>query len=146
MHFVNGFKVEDSRQNMYWGKNKDEIIYCAAALGIVMNATTLKQRYLGAGSLNSITAHVDDIMALGVCPERKNVVTGSLGSNPLILVWNSETMEITARANLGRNTRAVSTIRFSKEGEHFFCTDKHNDSNVYCFETKTGKLLAQSSC
>jgi len=23
LQFVNGFKVEDSRQNMFWGKNKD---------------------------------------------------------------------------------------------------------------------------
>lgn len=50
--FVNGFKIEDSRQNMFWGKNPDEIIYCAAALGIVMNANTLNQRYMGAGLLS----------------------------------------------------------------------------------------------
>ncbi len=49
LSFVNGFKLEDSRQNMFWGKNPDEIIYCAAALGIVMNANTLAQRYMGAG-------------------------------------------------------------------------------------------------
>lgn len=72
-------------------------------------------------------------MALGICPKRKLVVTGSLGSRPLIIVWDSETMEVKASTNLGRNTRAVSSIRFSKDGKYFFCTDKHNDSNVYCF-------------
>lgn len=49
LSFVNGFKIEDSRQNMFWGKNPDEIIYCAAAVGIVMNANTLAQRYMGTG-------------------------------------------------------------------------------------------------
>lgn len=49
LSFVNGFKIEDSRQNMFWGKNPDEIIYCAAALGIVMNVKTLAQKYMGAG-------------------------------------------------------------------------------------------------
>ena len=49
LSFVNGFKIEDSRQNMFWGKNPDEIIYCAAALGIVMNVNNLNQKYLGAG-------------------------------------------------------------------------------------------------
>lgn len=49
LSFVNGFKIEDSRQNMFWGKNPDEIVYCAAALGIVMNVKTLNQRYMGAG-------------------------------------------------------------------------------------------------
>ena len=55
-------------------------------------------------------------------------------------------MEIKSRATLGRNTRAVSTIRFSKDGKHFFCTDKHNDSNVYCFETDTGKKVGENKC
>lgn len=50
------------------------------------------------------------------------------------------------RAKLGRNTRAVSTIRFSKDGKYFFCTDKHNDSNVYCFKTDGAQLVGQNKC
>jgi hypothetical protein len=34
---------------MFWGKNKDEIIYPAAAIGVVMNINTLKQRFFGDG-------------------------------------------------------------------------------------------------
>lgn len=49
LEFINGFKVEDSRQNMFWGHNPNEIVYCAAAVGVVMNSNTLKQRYMGAG-------------------------------------------------------------------------------------------------
>lgn len=146
LEFVNGFKVEDSRQNMFWGHKPDEIVYCAAAVGIVMNANTLKQRYMGAGENKVVDGHTDDIMALGVCPQRKLVVTGSLGARPLILVWNSDTMEIKARTNLGRNTRAVSSIRFSKDGKYFFCTDKHNDSNVYCFKAEDASLIGQNKC
>ena len=131
---------------MFWGKNKDEIIYCAAAIGINMNVNTLNQKYMGAGEKSSTNGHTDDIMSLGVCPNRKLVVTGSLGSRPLILVWDSESMEVIARAKLGRNTRAVSTIRFSKDGKYFFCSDKHNDSNVYCFEAQTAKLVGQNKC
>ena len=144
--FINGFKVEDSRQNMFWGKNKDEIIYPAAAIGVVMNVNTLKQRYMGTGVNKEAKGHTDDIVSLGVCPNRKRVVTGSIGARPLILVWDSDSMEIIARANLGRNTRAVSTIRFSHDGKHFFCSDKHNDSNVYCFETDSAKLIGQNKC
>lgn len=48
--FINGFKVEDSRQNMFWGKNKDQIVYCAAAIGISMNVNTLNQRFMGTGN------------------------------------------------------------------------------------------------
>ena len=131
---------------MFWSKKKDEIIYCAAAVGVAMDVNTLKQRYMGAGENGQVNGHTDDIMSLGVCPERKLVVTGSLGSRPLILVWNSETMEVIARTKLGRNTRAVSSIRFSKDGKHFFCTDKHNDSNVYCFNSADAQLVGQNKC
>lgn len=55
-------------------------------------------------------------------------------------------MEIVARTNLGRNTRAVSTIRFSRDGKLFFCTDKHNDSNVYCFQADSGTLIGTNKC
>lgn len=85
-------------------------------------------------------------MSLGICPKRKFVVTGSLGARPDILVWDSESMAVIARNKLGRNTRAVSTIRFSKDGKLFFCTDKHNDSNVYCFKADTAELCGQNKC
>lgn len=101
---------------------------------------------MGAGENKVVDGHTDDIMALGVCPQRKLVVTGSLGSRPLIVVWDSHTMEIIAKTNLGRNTRAVSSIRFSKDGKYFFCTDKHNDSNVYCFNAADATLLGTSKC
>ena len=131
---------------MFWGKNKDEITYCAAAVGVVMNVNSLKQRFMGAGEQKVVKGHTDDIMSLGLSPDRKLVVTGSLGSRPDILVWDSDSMEVIARTKLGRNTRAVSSIRFSKDGAHFFCTDKHNDSNVYCFETADAKLVGQNKC
>jgi len=131
---------------MFWGKNPDEIVYCAAALGVVMNANTLKQRYLGAGLTNEVDGHTDDIMALGLDPKRKLCVTGSLGARPDILVWDTESMKVIARTKLGRNTRAVSSIRFSKDGKYFFCTDKHNDSNVYAFKADTAALIGQNKC
>jgi len=55
-------------------------------------------------------------------------------------------MKVIAKTKLGRNTRAVSSIRFSKDGKYFFCTDKHNDSNVYAFKTETAELVGQNKC
>lgn len=98
-----------------------------------MNVNTLTQKYMGAGNKDEVDGHTDDIISLGLCPKRELVVTGSLGARPDILVWDSSSLKVLHRAKLGRNTRAVSTIRFSKDGKLFFCTDKHNDSNVYCF-------------
>ena len=131
---------------MFWGKNKDEITYCAAAIGVVMNAGNLKQRYMGAGEQKTAKGHTDDIMALGLSPDRKMVITGSLGARPEIIIWDSDSMEVADRTKLGRNTRAVSSIRFSRDGKYFFCSDKHNDSNVYCYEVAGAKLVGQNKC
>ena len=54
-----------------------------------MNVNTLNQRYMGAGLVSESQGFTDDIMALGVCPKRKFVVSGSLGSRPDIIVWDS---------------------------------------------------------
>lgn len=131
---------------MFWSHTKDEIIFPAAALGIVMNVNSLKQRFMGTGVNKEANGHTDNVLTLGVDPSRKRVVTGSIGARPAIIVWDADTMEILSRTNLGRNTRAVTALRFSRDGKLFFCGDKHNDSNVYCFETATGQLLGQSKC
>jgi hypothetical protein len=55
-------------------------------------------------------------------------------------------MQVIAKTKLSRNTRAISSIRFSKNGEHFFCTDKHNNSNVYAYKTRTLELLGRNRC
>lgn len=53
-----------------------------------MNIKTLKQRYMGTGVNKEAKGHTDDIVSLGICPNRKLAVTGSLGARPLILVWD----------------------------------------------------------
>jgi WD40 repeat protein len=146
LQFINGFHVEDSRKNIFWGTKPNSIIYCAAGVGVNMDCTTLKQKFMGAGDIKSAKGHTDDIMALGVSPDRKLVITGSLGAQPEIIIWGSDSMEIKGRTKLGRNTRAISTIRFSKNGKLFFCSDKHNDSNVYCFDIETMKPKGSEKC
>lgn len=111
-----------------------------------MNTNTLKQRFMGTGVNKEANGHTDNVLTLGVDINRKRVVTGSLGARPAIIVWDADTMEIISRTNLGRNTRAVSALRFSRDGKYFFCADKHNDSNVYCFETETGQLMGTNKC
>lgn len=101
---------------------------------------------MGTGVNKQANGHTDNVVALGVDPNRKRVVTGSIGARPLIIVWDADTMQIISRTNLGRNTRAVSSLRFSRDGKLFFCSDKHNDSNVYCFETDTGSLVGTNKC
>ena len=143
LKFVNGYKVEDARNVVFFGSNSSTIIYPAAAVGIVMDTNTLKQQFMGAGNTKTAKGHTDDITCLAVNKDRSLAVTGSLGKQPLLLVWSTSTMEVKARTNLSRNTMAVSTVKFSADGKYIFCTDKSTSANVYCYNAADLKLVAQ---
>lgn len=37
LEYVNGYRCEDSRSNLFWANNADEVVYMTAAIGVVMN-------------------------------------------------------------------------------------------------------------
>ena len=43
-------------------------MYCTAAVGVNMDTTTLKQKFMGAGNIKNTNGHTDDILALGIDP------------------------------------------------------------------------------
>lgn len=89
LSFVNGYKVDDARSVIYYGASDSTIIYPAAAVGIVMNTKTLEQKFMGAGNTKTANGHVDDITCLALSPNKKLAVTGSLGKQPLLLLWDT---------------------------------------------------------
>jgi hypothetical protein len=44
---------------------------------------------MGAGLATKTNGHISDIMSLGVCPERKLCLTGSSGTFPDIILWDT---------------------------------------------------------
>lgn len=70
-----GYRCHDTRNNVKYSPS-GEIVYHVAATGVVLDTTTNKQKFL--------FEHNDDI----ICMDMRNnmVVTGQLGSNPLICV------------------------------------------------------------
>lgn len=42
LEFVNGYRAEDSRQNLFWTNTPNQLVYMTAAIGVVMDATTNK--------------------------------------------------------------------------------------------------------
>ena len=59
------------------------LVYNAAALGIVLDIETNTQKYFN--------KHNDDITAIDMAPDGFTIATGELGAKPLICVWNGET-------------------------------------------------------
>jgi WD40 repeat protein len=70
-----------------------EIVYYAAAVGIVYNKATHTQRFF--------MGHDDDIQCLAVHPNRLWVATGQMGKDPAVLVWDSGSMQQLVKINHG---------------------------------------------
>lgn len=49
LEYVNGYRCEDSRQNLFFTKSPNEIVYMTAAIGVVMNIQENKQQFYGFG-------------------------------------------------------------------------------------------------
>jgi len=141
LEYVYGFRCVDSRQNLYYTQNPDEVVYMAGAVGIVLSKSTNTQRFFGAGDNKTVSAHDDDITALAIHPEKDIVATGQLGKNPKICVWQSSDLVMLSHFLQGRDTRAVTTLAFSPDGNLLSAADNHNDHNVRVWDWRKGTLL-----
>ena len=62
-----------------------ELVYYSAAVGIVFNTLTNKQRFF--------IGHDDDIRCIALHPNGWIAATGQMGKNPSVYIWNVRTME-----------------------------------------------------
>jgi WD40 repeat protein len=68
---------------------------------------------------------------------REWAVTGQVGKSPAIFVWNTSTAEKMGRWKLNKNSRAVSACAISSDMKYIAVADKHNDHNIFVFDTST---------
>lgn len=83
--------------------NSDEILFSAAAVGVVMNVHTKKQKFLGAGDLSELSAHSDEILSISVSQNRTRIATAEISTNPLVCVWDPESLGLICKFRVGEN-------------------------------------------
>jgi len=49
LEYIYGYRCFDTRQNVFYTSNANEIAYMAAAVGITLNTSANTQRFMGAG-------------------------------------------------------------------------------------------------
>ena len=106
LQWVHGYRAQDSTNNLRYTA-KGEIVYPAAALGVLFNSKKWSQRYM--------FAHTDDVIALAIHPDGVHVATGQMGKRPTIVVWNTDTMAPVVTLQ-GLHRRAVCQLDFSADG------------------------------
>jgi WD40 repeat protein len=137
LEHVYGFRGQDTRNNLsYTGDG--EILFTAAALGIVVDPTTNKQQFM--------SEHSDDIISIATSDVKKKrrafsyVATGEIGRNPKIIVWESRGMT-SLQTLSGVHQRGVSQLSFSPSGLLLASVGLDILNTLVLHEWKTGVML-----
>lgn len=145
LHFVHGYRCEDSRQNVYYNSQGDTV-YMTAALGVILNPYERKQTFFGGGQVdtraknvsNDNDHHTDDITAITISSDRKFAASGQVGQAPAAFLWDAQTGEKKQRFKLTKGARGVDAIAISNDGTLVALVDRHDQHNVYVFDVASG--------
>jgi WD40 repeat protein len=142
LEYVYGYRCFDSRQNLYYTTDPAKVVYMTAAVGVVLNKSTNTQDLFGAGPDTLNHGHTDDITALALHPEKDIVATGEVGKNPKICIWRTSDPTIPiCEFRQGKDTRAVSALGFSFDGNLLASVDLHNDHYVRVWDWKKQQTI-----
>jgi len=108
LEYIHGYRCHDTRSNLRYTAT-GEIVYHAAAVGIVLNHKTNQQRF--------VIEHNDDILCMAIDPSGKYCATGQLGPKPLIAIWDNDTMEVKQRIQ-GPLLKGIKSLAFSPDGKY----------------------------
>ncbi|OMJ72735.1 hypothetical protein SteCoe_28741 [Stentor coeruleus] len=144
LEYAYGYRCFDARQNLYYTSDPNCIVYMTAAIGVVLNKSTNTQQIFGGGPVTSDYGHTDDITSLAIHPHKDIIATGEVGKNPKICIWSARDPSRSIKEfRQDRDSRAVSCLGFSYDGQYLASADLHNDHNVRIWEwEKSGEKIA----
>ena len=151
---IYGFAGDRSKSCLSFGKDNNEIVFMAAAIGVVQDLQTNTQKFFGGLEKDKMQkkyenhwpVHQDDIADLAVCHEQRNIIaTGEVGKKSTIHIWDTNTMESLGAFNLWAEARGVTAISISPCARYVCCVDNSNDHNLTIYNINRKKLLIQVS-
>jgi len=148
LEYVYGYRAEDSRMNCFYNKDGDAV-YFTAALGVILNQGSNKQKFFGGGQVDNTSkkvarddiGHTNDITSMDVSNCGGIAATGQNGSRPVAFVWDATTGEKQARLKLGKGMREITAIAISPCNKFVAMVDNHNDHHIYVFDISEQKEL-----
>jgi hypothetical protein len=146
LEYVYGYRAEDSRMNCFYNK-KGNVCYMTAALGVILDQGSNKQKFFGGGQTDNSSKHVardevghtNDITAMDMSNCRGLCATGQNGAKPVAFVWDSTTGDKKGRYKLTKGMREVTAIAISPDNKLLALTDNHNDHNLWIFDVDSEK-------
>lgn len=148
---VLGYDGDPNRHgNAVTGKNvlflgSDHIAYPAAAVVIVLDLSTASQAFF--------MGHSDDVICLCAHPNQTCIASAQIGAESnVLLLWDYSglvhSQRSVSKANyelvIPSNTRGVTNISFSGDGEYLLACGLEDTKCVYIFDWKKEVLLASA--
>merc|ERR1711959_837996 len=83
--------------------------------------------------------HDDDIICAAMHPDGRTIATGQLGKHPVVLVWDSITLEL--KATLRGHKRGVTTLNFSASGNTVVSVGQDDNQTVILWDWANEKQI-----
>lgn len=81
---------------------------------------------------------------MAISKDRSFVVTGEVGSNPKVIVWDAANpSNIRAQFTIGRGRRGVSAAGISSDGRYVAVADLHNDHYIGIYDASSGAKVGE---
>lgn len=134
LEYVYGFSADKGREAIHYTL-EGEIIFYAAAVCIIMDQETRKQRFY--------MEHSATITAMAVHPLEGFVATGQQGEVPCVRIWNADTFE-TVGVIEGFHRRAICHLKFSRDGKYLITVGHDRYHSIAIYEWKSQTVVAST--
>ena len=157
LNYVFGYRSFDTRMNIKYTKIKNNIVYTTAALGILHNIETNKQKYF--------PYHHEDIVSLALHPNGYTVATGQMaqkGSSRSIdlFIWNIKSLPNETNINTefrenvpedvynlkGVLQRAIRILKFNDKGTRLLGNGQDDFNSIAIWDTSNLSKISLISC
>ncbi|CAK72848.1 unnamed protein product (macronuclear) [Paramecium tetraurelia] len=128
LEYVHGYRSKDCRNNVKYVKG-NQIIYNTAAVAIVLDPNCDSN----SNTQKIFNYHNDDVISLDVSSDQLKVATSQLGTNPIIYVWDINSLAILA-AFQGCFTKGVSQLAFSVSNDKLAAVGMDDCHQLCIFE------------
>ena len=132
LDWIHGYRSFDCRNNLRYN-GAGNIVFHAAAIGVVFNKSTGKQGFLHG-------AHADDILGLTAHPAGQLFASGEAGKTSTIIVWDAERLHIRARLS-GVHHHGVSLLSFNSKGNYLASIGLDAENTLVVYEWKKKNMI-----
>ena len=131
LEWIHGYSSQNQRGNLTYTIT-GEVLYTAAAAGVVLNPETNEQAFC--------LDHSNSIVSLALHPNGSLAATGEVGRKPKIHIWNTTSMRIVATLT-GFHRKAIHNLSFSPNGIYLASVGQDEYHSVAVYNWKEKRLL-----